>query len=79
MKKVPQRICIGCLSKRPKEKLVRLVVKESQVVSDPTGRACGRGAYLCKAGKGVKKSCLKQAMEKGAFKRAFRRKVKVKP
>lgn len=78
MKQVPQRTCIGCLTKQPKEKLIRLIVKNGQVVFDPTSRASSRGAYLCKTGKGIKKSCFKKAKERDAFKRAFRKRIKVK-
>ena len=78
MKRIPQRTCIGCLARRSKEKLMRLIVKNGQVVSDPTGKASSRGAYLCKAGKGIKKSCFKKAKERDAFKRAFRKRIKVK-
>ncbi len=78
MKKIPQRTCIGCLTRQPKAKLIRLVVKNSQVVIDASGKSHGRGAYLCLAGKGIKGACLKKAVEREAFKRAFGKTVDVK-
>jgi len=47
-RKIPMRMCIGCREKRPKRELIR-VVRDTQgnVRIDPTGKASGRGAYLC--------------------------------
>ena len=68
----PQRTCIGCGSKRPKGELFRLVIsKEGQPVIDTTQTAPGRGAYLCGAG------CLKAAIKRKAFQRAFRGKTRM--
>lgn len=79
MKRIPKRTCIGCLSKRPKSKLVRLVVKKKKVVVDTAGKAHGRGAYLCKRGRGISQSCLKLAKEKNAFTKTFREKINQAP
>lgn len=47
---VPQRTCVVCRGKRPKQELVRLVRASSGgIAPDPAGRAPGRGAYLCRA------------------------------
>lgn len=47
---VPQRTCVVCRSKRPKQELVRLVrASGGSIAPDPAGRAPGRGAYLCRA------------------------------
>jgi hypothetical protein len=44
-----QRTCIACRETREKWDLVRLVrTPEGQVILDPTGKANGRGAYLCR-------------------------------
>lgn len=75
MKRVPKRTCVGCLTVKPKSKLMRLVVKKGEVVADSTGKARGRGAYLCRRGRGINKSCLKLAKEKDAFKKAFGKKI----
>jgi len=75
MKRVPQRTCIGCLIKKPKSKLIRLVVIEGQLVADSADKTHGRGAYLCKRGQGMSQICLKLAKEKNAFKKAFKEKI----
>jgi uncharacterized protein len=47
-KPLPQRTCIACRDKTAKRTLIRIVRTPSgQVEIDPTGRANGRGAYLC--------------------------------
>lgn len=63
----PERTCLGCGKKAPKQELRRLVVSEAGEVSvDVKGKAPGRGAYLCGGG------CLKAAVKRKAFGRAFR-------
>ena len=45
----PQRTCIACRETREKWDLVRIVrTPEGQVIVDLTGKANGRGAYLCR-------------------------------
>src|SRR5680860_490628 len=44
----PQRTCIACRDKTAKRTLIRIVrTPDGQVAVDLTGRANGRGAYLC--------------------------------
>jgi len=46
---IPQRTCVACRQVRPKRELVRIVrALDGQVRVDPSGRAAGRGAYLCR-------------------------------
>ena len=48
MKSIPLRTCMGCNEKKPKKELVRIVKnKEGQISLDKTGKASGRGAYIC--------------------------------
>ncbi len=48
MKKIPQRTCMGCNQKKDKRELIRIVKDSNQNISiDKTGRANGRGAYIC--------------------------------
>ncbi|MCR1898107.1 YlxR family protein [Irregularibacter muris] len=48
-RKIPQRICIGCQEAKDKKQLIRIVRnKEGEVFYDSTGKANGRGAYICK-------------------------------
>ncbi len=47
-KHIPMRTCVGCHQERPKRELIRVVCGPTGAVStDPTGKAAGRGAYLC--------------------------------
>ncbi len=47
-KKVPQRQCVGCREMKDKKSLIRVVkTPEGTYAIDWTGRANGRGAYLC--------------------------------
>jgi len=67
-KHVPIRTCIGCGEKKPKRELLRIVRDEDNNISfDPTGKASGRGAYLC-----PKIECLDLAFKKRAFSHALR-------
>ena len=48
VKKIPMRRCIGCREHFPKRDLIRVVRSpEGSTALDFTGRAPGRGAYLC--------------------------------
>ena len=47
-RRVPQRTCLGCGSVTAKRQLIRIVRGlDGDVRVDPTGKAAGRGAYLC--------------------------------
>ena len=68
MKHVPLRTCIVCRKARDKSELVRVVRTPSgEVVLDETGKAAGRGAYVCKDGE-----CMQTALKKRTFNRAFK-------
>ena len=46
--KIPMRKCVGCNEMTPKTELIRIVISEFGKVSvDRTGKASGRGAYIC--------------------------------
>ena len=48
MKKKPKRTCIGCNVQKDKNDFVRIVKsKEGNITIDKTGKASGRGAYIC--------------------------------
>jgi hypothetical protein len=47
-RKTPLRTCIGCGTGSDKKSLIRIVrTPEGDVTVDPTGKANGRGAYIC--------------------------------
>lgn len=70
-KKIPQRLCTGCGEMKPKKELVRVVKpKDGEVALDLTGRANGRGAYICKT-----LSCLQAARKARRFEKAFSCKI----
>lgn len=48
MKKAFQRTCMVCNKKTHKDNLIRIVKNKSKQISvDKTGKAEGRGAYIC--------------------------------
>ena len=67
MKKLPKRTCIGCNESKEKRELLRIVKnKEGAIFIDTTGKANGRGAYLCN-----NKECLEKAMKSKRLERTF--------
>lgn len=71
VKKIPQRMCVGCQEMKPKKELIRVVrtVQESLEI-DPTGKRSGRGAYLC-----PRADCLQKAIKFKRLEKAFQRPV----
>lgn len=66
-KKIPIRQCVGCREKKPKRELIRIVKSpEGSISVDFSGKANGRGAYLCS-----NLECLKKAVKSHALERAF--------
>ena len=46
---VPQRTCVACRQARPKGELLRIVrTPQADVSVDASGKAAGRGAYVCR-------------------------------
>lgn len=63
---IPDRSCIACGHKAPKRELVRIVrTPDGPVTPDPTGRANGRGAYLCNRVGCWERGLTKRALERG--------------
>lgn len=49
VKKIPQRMCTGCMEMKPKKELIRVVKnKENEISIDLHGKKPGRGAYICR-------------------------------
>lgn len=66
-RKIPQRKCTGCGEMKPKKELIRIVRSSEGVVSlDLTGKASGRGAYICK-----NHNCLLLSQKAKRLERAF--------
>ncbi|WP_125153732.1 RNase P modulator RnpM [Clostridium rectalis] len=65
IKKIPQRMCTGCLEMKPKKELIRVVKsKEGEVSVDLTGKKNGRGAYICKSVDCLQKAFKSKKLEK---------------
>ena len=66
-KKIPERMCIGCLQHKMKKELVRIVKSpEGEISVDLTGRKNGRGAYICHD-----IQCLRKARKSKKIEKAF--------
>jgi predicted RNA-binding protein YlxR (DUF448 family) len=71
VRKRPIRSCVACRTARDKRELVRIVrTPEDAVQLDPTGKASGRGAYLC-----PNLDCLRQAVKRKSLPRALKLEV----
>lgn len=71
VKKIPQRMCIGCQEMKPKKELIRVVKNsEGNIKVDLTGKAPGRGAYICKD-----EECLKKAIKAKRLEKNFETKI----
>ena len=67
VRKMPQRMCVGCQEMRSKKELVRIVrTPTGEVLIDPTGKKSGRGAYVCPDA-----ACLDLAVKKKQIERAL--------
>lgn len=81
-KKIPLRKCTGCSEMKPKRELIRVVkskdvvdddgnvIKEGKITLDLTGKAPGRGAYVCKNPK-----CFELAKKARRFERSLSCKI----
>ena len=71
LKKIPQRTYIGCNVQKNKSDLIRIVMnKEGNISIDKTGKANGRGAYICN-----NIECLEKAIKSKKLERSFERKI----
>lgn len=67
MKKIPQRTCIGCNTKKDKRDFIRIVKnKENEIEVDKTGKMQGRGAYICD-----NMDCLEKAIKSKRLEKSF--------
>lgn len=64
-KKQPVRMCAGCGEHKEKRELTRVVRSPEGAISlDPTGRAPGRGVYICASADCLKKARKSRRLEK---------------
>ncbi len=66
MKKTPMRRCVGCMTSKPKNELTRIACYEGEVHVDPTGKAKGRGVYVC-----PNEACIAKAYKTKALMRSL--------
>ena len=71
MKKIPQRTCLGCMQSKNKSELVRIVKQnDGKIFVDKTGKANGRGAYICN-----NVECLDKAVKSKRLEKNFETKI----
>ncbi len=64
-KKIPMRKCVGCGEMKEKKEMIRVIKAPTGEVSlDVTGKANGRGAYVCKSEACLKKAYKNKGLEK---------------
>lgn len=67
MKSQPIRMCAGCMARKEKGELIRVVRSPEGVVSlDLIGKKPGRGIYICK-----NPACLQKAQKAKRIERSF--------
>jgi len=71
MKKIVQRMCMGCNTKKDKHDLIRIVMnKEGDISIDRTGKLSGRGAYICD-----NIECLEKVIKSKRLEKVFETKI----
>ena len=64
-----ERMCHVCKTMREREELLRVVrTPEGEIKVDPTGKAPGRGCYICKSN-----ACIQRGVKTRYLNRAFKR------
>jgi predicted RNA-binding protein YlxR (DUF448 family)/ribosomal protein L30E len=72
-KEEPKRSCLGCRMVKNRGELLRFVLSPDGIPApDLLSKLPGRGAYTC-----TDKSCLREAVSRRQFDRAFKREVKL--
>ncbi|SFU91050.1 RNase P modulator RnpM [Butyrivibrio sp. INlla21] len=70
-KKIPTRKCVGCGEMKDKRELVRVIkTPEDEILLDTTGRANGRGAYICN-----NIDCFKMALKNKGLERSLKAQI----
>ena len=69
-KELPLRKCVACGQMLSKDKLFKVAKVNDEIILDKTGKAQGRGAYVCKS-----KECIDLALKRKSFNRALKQTV----
>jgi predicted RNA-binding protein YlxR (DUF448 family) len=70
-KKIPMRKCVGCGEMKEKKELIRVIkTPEDEILLDRTGRANGRGAYIC-----ANKECFAKAIKNKGLERSLKSQI----
>lgn len=65
VRKIPMRQCLGCNEHKEKRELLRVVRDpEGNISLDFTGKKSGRGAYICKSVKCLRRAAKSKRIEK---------------
>lgn len=74
-KSEPLRMCAVCRGMFPKSELIRIVkTQEGSFIADETGKAQGRGAYICAHGACIDK-CIKKRLLDKSFKSSLPKEI----
>lgn len=64
-KKTPQRLCSGCQAFQDKKSMIRIVrTPAGDIIIDPTGKASGRGAYVCRNTECLRRACAGKGLDR---------------
>lgn len=70
-KHVPMRKCMGCQKMVPKNECIRIIKQLDQPIRiDETGKAQGRGAYICR-----KQACIEKVVIGSGLERSFKMRI----
>ncbi|SFC92799.1 RNase P modulator RnpM [Butyrivibrio sp. YAB3001] len=70
-KKIPMRKCVGCGEMKEKKEMIRILkTPEDEIILDTTGRANGRGAYICNSS-----ACLTKAIKNKGLERSLKSQI----
>jgi len=71
-KSLPERRCTSCRQMMDKNNLIRIVrcASDGEFAIDKTGKAAGRGAYIC-----ANPDCFAKAKKTGGLDRSFKQKI----
>jgi len=71
VRKIPQRMCVGCREMKNKKELIRIVrTPDEMILIDRTGKKSGRGAYIC-----PEAQCLNIAVKGKRLQKALEREI----